>query len=203
MKRALVIVVLAAVVLFAAAALRATWAGRAALDDGDAALRRGDSATAIAHYQRAARWYVPLVGATGDALTRLERLAAEAEQAGDRGTAQAAWTAVRSATIAIRGATAPFDDAGARADQHLAALLAAAPNPAAGDTAPARTAWHARVLAAGARPTRPTLWLAAIGLIILLVGGIETLRAYPQHLRRGLAIFGSGSALWLLGLFFA
>jgi len=203
MKRGAILVVLAVVVLFAAAATRATWAGHAALDDGDAALRRGDSVDAIAHYQRAARWYVPLVGATETALARLERLAGEAEQAGDRGTAQAAWTAVRSATIAIRGATAPFDDARARADQHLAALLATATNPAAGDTVEARTAWHARVLAAGARPARPSLWLAVAGLIILLVGGIEAMRAYPARLRRGLLIFASGSALWLLGLLLA
>lgn len=199
MKRALVITLLGATIVLGAAAVRAVWEGRAALDDGDAALRRGDAAAAIVHWRRAARWYVPLAGATADALSRLQTLAAAAETRGDTATAQSAWLAVRTATISLRGATAPFDDVRARADARLAVLLAASDNPSAGLTADARALYHTDVLATSTRPTRALFLVAALGLLLMLTGATLALTRRPLH-RRPLILFAAGTGLWLVGL---
>jgi hypothetical protein len=194
MKRAIMVVVVCLLVVLGAAAVRARWAGGDALDRGDAAMKRGDVPAAIGHWERAARWYVPVVGVTGDALARLERVATEADRAGDSDTAFAAWQAVRSATLAIRGASAAFDDHRARADARLAVLLGAQVNPSAGATAEARTAWHAAVLAGTTRPTRAWLLLALAGLAALLAGGTIAALAHDRdtrdarQLRRGLLL---------------
>lgn len=151
MKRTLLLALLCAVIVLTAAATRAVVAGRAALADGDAALRRNDPAAAIVHWRRAARWYVPLAGTTADALSRLSTLAAAAETRGDTATAQAAWLAVRTAVISLRGLTAPHDELRRRADARLAVLLATPDNPSAGATADARARYHLDVLSSSRR----------------------------------------------------
>lgn len=203
MKRALVLAVVALVVVIAAAATRAVWAGGRALDDGDAALARGDHGEAIASWRRAARWYVPLVGASDDAFDRLARLATEAEAKGDVGTARLAWQAVRGGALAIRGATAPFDDRRRAADAHLAALNAQDANPGAGATIEARTAWHARVLAGAARPTRGWLVLALAGLAALVVGGGLVVAGDRTRARTAEVVLALGAAAWLAGVILA
>jgi len=202
-KRALALAVIAVVVVLAAAATRAVWAGGRALDDGDAAMARGDHAEAIASWRRAARWYVPLVGASEDAFDRLAKLATEAEARGDVATARLAWQAVHGATLAIRGATAPFDDRRRAADAHVARLLAADPNPGAGATVDERTAWHARVLAGAARPTRGWLVLALAGLAALVVGGAMLAAGERTRLRTAELVLALGAAAWLAGIVLA
>jgi hypothetical protein len=202
-KRALVVAAIAVVVVVAAAATRAVWAGGRALDDGDAALARGDHDEAIASWRRAARWYVPVVGASADAFARLARLAAEAEARGEVATARLAWQAVRGAAISIRGATAPFDDRRREADAHLARLLAADPNPGAGATVEARTAWHAQVLAASPRPTRAWLALALAGLAALVAGGALVIAGDRARRRTAELVLALGAAAWLAGIVLA
>ena len=203
MKRALVLAAIAVIVVIAAAATRAVWAGGQALDAGDRALAAGDPAEAIASWRRAARWYVPLVGASEDAFDRLARLATEAEARGDVATARAAWQAVRGAALAIRGATAPFDDRRRAADAQLARLFAADPNPGAGGTVEARTAWHARVLAGAARPTRGWLVLALAGLVALVIGGALVVAGDRERRRIAEAALALGAAAWLAGVVLA
>jgi hypothetical protein len=193
------VVVVAIVIVLAAAATRAVWAGNDALDAGDAALARGDDAEAIAWWRRAARWYVPLVGPSDAAFDRLARLGAEAEAKGDNLTARDAWQAVRGAALAIRGATAPFDDRRRTADAHLAKLLAASPNPGAGATVDERITWHARVLAGAARPTRGWLVLALGGLVAMIAGG-TLLATRRRHAEIALAV---GAAAWFAGIVLA
>ncbi len=203
MRQALVVAAIAVVVVLAAAATRAVWAGGRALDAGDAALARGDHAEAIASWRRAARWYVPVAGASGDAFERLARLATEAEARGDTMTAREAWQAVRSAALAIRGATAPFDDRRRVADGHLARLYAADANTGAGATVEERAAWHARVLAGAARPTRGWLVLALAGLIALVAGGGLLVAGDRERRRFAEAALALGAAAWLAGLVMA
>lgn len=203
MKRGLVVAAIALVVVIAAAATRAVWSGGRALDDGDAALARGDHAEAIASWRRAARWYVPLVGASGDAFDRLARLGTEAEARGDVATARAAWQAVHGAALAIRGATAPFDERGREADAHLAKLLAADANPGAGATVEERTAWHAKVLAGAARPTRGWLVVALAGLVALVIGGAMILGGDRERRRWAEIVVALGAAAWLAGVVLA
>jgi hypothetical protein len=193
----LVLVVI--VVVLAAAATRAVWAGGRALDAGDAALARGDQSEAIASWRRAARWYVPLVGASDDAFDRLARLATEAEAKGDYATAREAWQAVHGAALAIRGATAPFDDRRRTADAHLAKLLAASPNPGAGATVDERVSWHARVLAGSARPTRGWLVLALGGLAGMVAGGALLV----ARRRQAEILLAVGAAAWFAGIVLA
>lgn len=201
MTRVLVLVVTAALVVVAVAATRAVWEGGSALDDGDAALARGDRAEAIASWRRAARWYVPVVGVTGDAFDRLERLAGAAEAEGDTATALAAWQAVRGAAVAIRGATAPFDDRRRAADARIAAILAVQPAAAtaAGATVVARTAWHTRILEGAVRPTRPWLALAVLGLAAMIAGGALAASATART-RHASLILALGAAAWLAGV---
>ena len=200
MMRTVVVAVVVVALALAVAAGRAVWEGGRALDDGDAAARRGDTAEAIASWRRAARWYVPVVGATGDALDRLERTATEAEGRGDPATALAAWQAERTALVAIRGAIEPFADRRARAEARLAALLAAPPAPAAGDTADQRAAWHRQALAGAGGVERAWLVVAAVGLALWLAGSVALARKGGT---RGVALVGAGAALWLAGLLLA
>lgn len=203
MKRGLVVVAVALVVVIAAAATRAVWSGGRALDDGDAALARGDQAEAIASWRRAARWYVPLVGASGDAFDRLARLGKEAEARGDVATARAAWQAAHGSALAIRGATAPFDDRRREADAHLATLLAADANPGAGATVEERTAWHAKVLDGAARPAHGWLVVALAGLAALVIGGALILVGDRARRRTAEIVLALGAAAWLAGIVLA
>ena len=207
-RTALVLVVGVALVL-AVAATRAVWLGERALDAGDAAAARGDRAQAIASWRTAARWYVPGVGASGPALARLERVATEAEAAGDRAAALAAWQAVRTSIRSVQGLTSPFADRLARAEQHVAALLAAEPNPASAARPEAeRVAWHRAMLAAAPRTSRAMLLLAALGLVTWLAGGVDLVRRGLRadgglvrgHAARATITIAAGAALWLTAL---
>ncbi|HLL24925.1 MAG TPA: hypothetical protein VK427_22480, partial [Kofleriaceae bacterium] len=74
MKRALVVVGIVIAAL-AALAVRVVVEGRDALADGDAALAAKRPLDAIAGWERAARWYLPLGPHVDDAYARLVELA--------------------------------------------------------------------------------------------------------------------------------
>lgn len=202
--------ILAALALvLAVAATRAVWLGGRALAEGDAAAARGDRVGAIAAWRTAARWYVPGVGASGPALARLEKAALAAEEAKDPATALVAWQALRTSIRSIEGLTSPFAGRLARADQRIAAILAAQPGPtAAGKTAEERAAWHRAVLAGAPRTSRAMLVLAALGLATWLVGGAVLVRRGLRadnsfargHALRAAVLIAAGVALWLTGI---
>ena len=201
--------VLAALALvLAVAATRAVWLGGRALDDGDAAAARGDRAAAIAAWRTAARWYVPGVGASAPALTRLEKAARAAEAAGDPATALAAWQAIHTSVRSVQGLTSPFADRLARADERIAALLAARPGPRVAGSEADRAAWHRAILAEARATSRAMLILAALGLATWLLGGVVLVRRgfrVDGTLARGPAIraavtIAAGVALWLVGI---
>ncbi len=195
--------------VLAVAATRAVWLGGQALAAGDAAAARGDRAAAIASWRTAARWYVPGLGASAAALTRLERTATAAEAAGDPAAALVAWQAIRTSIRSVQGLTSPFAARLARADARIAALLAAAPGPVGtGNTAEERAAWHRAVLAGAPRTSRAMLVLAALGLATWLAGGVTLvrrgLRADGTLVRspalRATVTIVVGVALWLVGV---
>jgi len=166
---------------------------------------------------------VPLVGASDAAFARLARLGTEAEKKRDIETARLAWQAVHGAALAIRGATSPFDDRRREADKHLAALYALDVNPGApvslrpvapsldggaGANVEERTAWHARVLAGAARPTRGWLVIALAGLAALVVGGAMLVVGDPSTRsarsgRTAEVVLALGAAAWLAGVVLA
>ena len=205
----MVLLVLAALALvLAVAATRAAWLGGRALDDGDAAAARGDRAEAIAAWRTAARWYLPGVGASAPALTRLEKAARAAEAAGDPATALAAWQAIHTSVRSIQGLTSPFADRLARADERIAALLAARPGPRVAADEAGRAAWHRAILAEAPTTSRVMLILAALGLATWLIGGVVLVRrgfrvdgtlARAPAIRAAVTI-AAGVALWLVGI---
>jgi len=77
MRRTLATVAAIAVVVIAALVLRVVIAGRAALRAGDEAAARGDAASAIAGWERAARWYLPLAPHVAAARQRLDAAGAD------------------------------------------------------------------------------------------------------------------------------
>lgn len=197
-----------------ALAIRAVWEGRGALHAGDEAAARGDREAAVEGWRRAARWYLPLAPHVGDAYDRLERLARDAEDAGDPDTALAAWRGVRSSALATRWLVIPHDDRRRRADRRIAALMAAAPvgaegeagagaAPDAGDTPQAREAFYLGQLARDEAPSTP--WtLVALGGLALLVGGCVQfartgLDAEDRLVRRAAASAGGMALLGVLG----
>ena len=72
------------------------------LSQADAALEQGDVYSAIVHYRRAARFYVPVSPLHVRGLAALERIGAQAEQAGDVERALSAYRAARGSIMAAR-----------------------------------------------------------------------------------------------------
>lgn len=202
--------------------VRVLWDGAAALAEGDRAIAAGDTDEAIARWRRAARWYAPGAPHVARAYDRLEALATEAERAAgtvgptsgkDAGTALAAWTAVRSSALATRWLTIPHADRLARANQRIAALMAAREDGARsiGADPETRRVWHLALLTRDRAPSVPFTLLALAGFA-LWVGGAALfawrgLDDEDRLDRRFAALAGVivavGLVLWMLGLHFA
>jgi hypothetical protein len=95
----------------------------------DAALERSDVEGAIVHYRRAARFYVPASPLHVRGLVALERIAVQAEQAGDSERALSAYRAVRGSIMATRSFYVPERARLARVDARIAALMASQAAP--------------------------------------------------------------------------
>jgi hypothetical protein len=208
------IAIAAAVVALAlgVVATRAVWQGRAALERGDRALEAGDAAAAIKWWRRAARWYVPLAPHVASAYARLEELAGQAEAAGDRTTALAAWQGVRSSILATRGLYLPFEDHLAPANQRIATLMAAWEGEL-GQTgsvpAAERASRHLALLQHDPAPAVGWTLVALAGFALWLGGaGLFAWRAVDptdRLVRRTAALSGlmvaAGLVVWLVGLY--
>lgn len=96
--------------------------------DGEEALGRGDVGEAIRGFEMAAHWYAPGAPWGPAALAALERIGEEAAAGGDRQVALVAYGSVRSAALATRGLTTPYQAALTRANGRLADLMAADPD---------------------------------------------------------------------------
>lgn len=196
MKRALVIV---AIVLagLGALAIRVVVEGRAALAEGDDWALRGKPVEAIAAYETAARWYLPLAPHVGAAYGKLRALGGDRDPA----VALAAWRAIRSAARATTGVWTPH--AGDLADADAAIARAEARDPAAapaGPTTAARQAWYAGRLARDDRGSRIAAALAALGLLVWIGGAIALARASSGRILRA-AVMVLGLVCWAAGLY--
>lgn len=180
--RAVVLALGIALAGLGALAVRVVVAGNAALADGDAAK---DPAEAIAAWERAARWYLPLAPHVDAAYARLEAVGS-----------LAAARAIRSAALA----TGSHEAARRRADAIIATALAADPRGADALPAADRAAWHAARLAADPGTHAPlavaglVLWLA--GLAILVARGLDGTGAL---VRRPAVVGAALTAIGLLG----
>jgi hypothetical protein len=210
-RRRIGAVLAVAAVFVGVVATRAVWQGREALSRGDAALAANTPDEAIRWWRRAARWYVPMAPHVASAYARLEELATQAEAAGDRATALAAWQGIRGSILATRSVYVPFEERLEPANRRIAALMAAAEDPAldAGKTTADREAWHYALLARDEAPSVPWTLLALAGFGLWIGGaalfawrGVDAndrlVRATAA--RSGLLVV-FGLVLWLLGLY--
>ncbi len=195
MKRALVIV---AIVLagLGALAIRVVVEGRTALAAGDEALARGEVVDAIAGWEAAARWYLPLAPHVDDAYGRLIHLAQV-----DHPHSLAAWRSVRSAALATRGLWTPHADELLAANAAIAELASRDPEGAlaAGPDAAARKAWHIERLARDPGPSRGGVFLSVLGIGGFLAGIGLLLRRQGPGILGGL-VTALGTVGWILGL---
>lgn len=194
MKRALVI---AAIVLLGLGALatRVIVEGRGALAAGDDAAAHGKLDDAIAGWEAAARWYLPLAPHVDEAYARLIDLAAR-----DHHHALAAWRAVRSAALATRGLWTPHADDLAAANAAIAELASRDPEGAlaGGADAAARKVFHAERLARDPGPSRSGVALAVLGIAGFLAGLGLVLRRGPSLL--GAVVAAAGLVGSMVGL---
>lgn len=192
-------IVLAALAVVGALAVRVVVEGRGALADGDDARQRGRTAEAIRDYETAARWYLPLARHVDDAYDSLRALAGSTTPA----VSLAAWRAIRSAARATRSLWTPHADDLAAADAAIARLSATAPGAATTDPA-----WHRERLARDPRARTGCVALAAFGLIAWIAGAWLLVRrgSTPAGARTRLTLPGAaaivlGMACWLVGLY--
>lgn len=180
--------------------------GRAALAESDAALARGETASAIHAARVAALARCPTCDAPQGAYDRLERIAREAEAKGEDGTAFAAWGAVRAAALGgavLGGGTRRVQAEGelARLGQKIDATAAALGG------APAKAASEERLRAALAQggdalPSGGTFALIAVGAVAFAAGALRMARAPRLHPTDGvLAAAGVLVAALALALF--
>lgn len=205
MRRALVVVAIAAAVL-GALAIRVVVEGRDALTRGDAALADGRIDDALAGWEAAARWYLPLAPHVDDAYARLVGLARA-----DHRIALPAWRAVRRAALATSGLWTPHADDLATANAEIAELASRDPAGAAagGADAATRKTFHAARLARPVRPGRGALVLAVLGIACGLAGAAVLLRRGFDEAGRlarrpavvGAALAAIGVAGWAVGLY--
>ena len=196
MKRALVTV---AIVLGAlgALAIRVVVEGRSAVAAGDDWVLRGKPLQAIASYETAARWYLPLAPHVDAAYAKLRALGGDRDPV----VALAAWRGIRSAARATSGLWTPH--AGDLADADAAIVHADARDPlgaAAGPTTKAREAWYADRLARDGRASRGAAALAALGILVWIGGAIALARASSGRLLRAAVMLG-GLVCWAAGLY--
>jgi hypothetical protein len=193
-------IVLVALGIAGALAIRVVAEGRAALADGDVAAAAGRPADAIRSYETAARWYLPLAPHVDAAYSRLRELASS----GDPAVSLAAWRSIRDAARATRSLWTPHADDLALADAAIATRSAAGPGAATTDPA-----WHRQRLAHDERASIVGLALAAVGLVLWLGGAgvllVHGTSAEGRLVRRPAAVAVAaivlGVACWALGLY--
>ncbi len=187
---------------------RALLSARAELSAGESALSAGDVSEGIRRLRRAAHWYVPGSPYCALAYERLERVATEAEGQGRSEQAMAAWRAIRASALATRWLFVPERDRLARANRHLAGLLAELPPPPE-DRAKDRDRLreeHLALLNEDHAPEPAWMVVLAAGLLTWLValalavrdGWDEDSRVRPRALavRVGVAALGLATVLF-------
>jgi len=204
-KRALVIIACVVAVL-GLLAVRVVIEGRRALAEGDAALVAKHPHDAIAAWETAARWYMPLAPHVDDAYARLVEYAKANPK-----DAMHAWRAVRRAATSTRSLWTPHEADLATANAEIARLSAEHPDgaPAAGQTVPEKAAYFAARLAEDRRPSAGAAALAILGILSWLAGiGVVVRRgldAGGRLVRRpaaiGAALTVVGIVCWAVGLY--
>lgn len=193
---------------------RVVLSSRALLARGEAALSAGRSDEAVRTLGRAARLHAPLSPYAERARQALLSLGAAAEGRGDGALALLAYRELRSAILATRSVYTPAPALLSRANERIAALMAAAEaaDPELSrEPLPERQAFHARALARDELPRTGWTLVALLGAALFIGGGFAlALRGVGEDgrlLRRPaaklLALSLLGLGVMVLGLFLA
>lgn len=210
MKRKLLTAAIVVGFCLAVVVTRAVWQGRGALDAGDEALQANDTESAIRHWRRAARWYVPLAPHVADAYDRLEALAALAEKRGDLRTALSAWQGVRGSILATRSFYTPQEERLEPANRKIADLMTRLDTTPPVDMTPEKLAdWHYQLLARDESPSVGWSLLAVLGFLLWIGGGVlfamRGVSAEDRLERRpaitAAVLIMAGLVVWLVGLY--
>jgi len=118
---------LSLLVLLLVMSARAVLAARAEAAEASVALHAGDVDEAIVRLRSSARWYTPFNAYAYGSLVRLEGVAQNAEAHGEPTRALMAYRSMHAAIQATRSFFTPHTDMLARADEHIAALMAKEP----------------------------------------------------------------------------
>lgn len=197
-------------VVLVVVAVRVVVSSRAELRRAEELAARGDVAASVAHYRRAARWYVPFGPSSEAALDALERIGADAEGEGDTALALSAYRSIRAAAIGSRSFYVPHAARLHEADEHIARLMASLPPPPieAGTTEEERREAHLALLEAPVGPSAGWSFVALFGLATWIAGAFlfatrafgEDDRLAPREARRWGTLFVAGLCLFVLGL---
>jgi hypothetical protein len=190
--------------------MRVLMSAREELASADAAFERADLESAVVHYRRAARWYVPASPIHVRALAKLESIGQAAERAGDTELALSAYRSVRGSIMAVRSFYVPERARLSRANQRIALLMAEQPAPGM-DLGKSKAQIQSEHLALLQREPGPSvLWT-----IVLLVGFFSwvfgafvfSARAIDEHDRWVVAeakkwsiVIALGFGLFVLGM---
>ncbi|MBN1770732.1 MAG: hypothetical protein JXB32_05690 [Deltaproteobacteria bacterium] len=173
--------------------------------------RRALLREAIVRYREAALWYLPGNPYGRRAVERLLLIGQRGEQDADDDLALYAYRAARSAIQSTRSLVASDADGLSRADRGIARVSARLERPVPGAeplTPTEREKRHRALLAAGTDPDPWLSLLAAVGLLLWVVGAfVFALRGLDERgrLRLGPAlragfVVAAGVAAWLAGL---
>jgi len=183
---------------------------RAELADADRASSAGELETAITHYRRAARWYLPIQPYADRALDRLMEIGAAAETDEDPVLALASYRSVRAALMSSRSLWIPDSDRLHQADERIAELMARSEVPAvdAHLSEEARADTYLAMLETDRDPAAGWALLALLGFGLWILGayGVFTKgldqddRFIDVELRKWGSAFVVGMGLFVLGL---
>lgn len=172
---------------------RAAWEGRAEMEAAQAAAAQGDLEGQMRHLGRAARWRLPLARHDEEAIAALLALGEQLEARGPeaRETALVAYREARRALISTRAWGVPQPEALQRANERIAALMAAQELEFSSDlsTTGEQEAWHRAKLfeLPGPTPWRANLaalafvaWVGVtVGFILFAIDAHGRLRPRP------------------------
>jgi hypothetical protein len=191
-------------------AARVVLSSRAELAQAEELSARGDVEASVAHYRRAARWYVPFGPSSEAALDALERIGAAAEARGDTALALAAYRSIRAAALGSRSFYVPHADRLREANERIAALMASLPPPPieAGSTEEERREAHLALLEAPVGPSPGWSVIALVGLATWILAAFlfatrgvgDDDRLVGREARMWGALFAFGLCLFVLGL---
>lgn len=190
--------------------LRVVTSSASELRAGDQYREHGQLEAAVVHYRRAARWYAPGSPYHVEALGKLGRIAAEAEQRGDVDLALAGYRAIRAAIMSTRSFYVPEPERLRSADERIATLMAGLPPPAmdAGKSHEQLRKEHLALLQAEPGPSVLWSFVLLVGFGVWIAAAFAfTLRAVDEQdrfVRREVLRWGTlivvGFGLFVLGM---